>query len=385
MAKRDDIIREARGRLGIPYGLPPGPGETDCSLYVRDVFEAVGLPFSPGVRVAEQERQDTVPIGWDEVLPGDLLYFEGTYDAGPPSADGHIASHIGISLGASTHRMLNAVEPASKETRIDTPYWQEHIFEARRHPALMTNQVENMPESMPRGVDVASYQGNPDWAAVAASGIAFAFTKATEGTSYVNPTFARNWSEIKAHHMARGAYHFARPDANNPEVEAEHFIGAVMAQGIETGDLLALDLEDGSGDLSSWTLRFLQHVKRLAGFDPLVYTSAGFANTHHLAALPEIGERGLWLASWQATLPAPPEPWGLVAFHQYTDSAQVPGIAGAVDGDRFNGPVDRIHLYGKPAGGTPPPPDPPPSQPVTRAELQAIYDQLGALLKRMPD
>jgi cell wall-associated NlpC family hydrolase len=43
MTTRDDIIREARARLGIPYGLPPGPGETDCSLYVLDVFKAAGI------------------------------------------------------------------------------------------------------------------------------------------------------------------------------------------------------------------------------------------------------------------------------------------------------------------------------------------------------
>jgi hypothetical protein len=135
--RRDAIIAAARARLGIPYGIPPGPGETDCSLYVRDVYEAAGVPFPTGVRVAEQERQASVPIGWGDILPGDLLFFEGTYDAGPPSADGHIASHIGISLGAGTHKMLNALEPVSAETRIDTPYWQEHIFEARRHPALV--------------------------------------------------------------------------------------------------------------------------------------------------------------------------------------------------------------------------------------------------------
>jgi predicted chitinase len=149
---RARILAEARARLGIPYGLPPGPGETDCSLYVRDVYEATGLPFSPGVRVAEQERQDTVPINWNEVLPGDLLFFEGTYDAGSPSADGHIASHVGISLGAGTHRMLNAVEPVSTETNIATPYWQAHIFEARRHRALMAVQPAD-PEAAPSAAD----------------------------------------------------------------------------------------------------------------------------------------------------------------------------------------------------------------------------------------
>lgn len=140
--KRDEIIAAARARLGIPYALPPSPpATTDCSLWVRDVFEAVGLPFSPGVRVAEQERRDTVKIDFSEVLPGDILTFEGTYDAPDPdpnnNPDGHIASHIGISLGAGTFRMLNALEPRSAETRIDTPYWQSKILDARRHPALV--------------------------------------------------------------------------------------------------------------------------------------------------------------------------------------------------------------------------------------------------------
>ncbi len=379
--RRDEIIKQARALQGIPYRLEPPPdgvNNLDCSLFVLEAFKAAGVPLA-SIRTAEQIRQATVPIGWDEVLPGDLLFYTHTYDATEaPGPDGELATHVGISLGAGSHQMIDANEAHGVGVTLLSGWWQDHLLEARRAPALLTTspgEPVTVP-TMPRGVDVASYQGAPDWAAVAASGIAFAFTKATEGTNYLNPTFARNWSEIKAHNMARGAYHFARPDANNPEVEAEYFVGAVMARGIETGDLLALDLEDGSGDLSSWTLRFLQHVKRLVGFDPLVYTSAGFAAAHHLAALPEIGERGLWLAAWQSTLPSAPDPWEFVAFHQYTDSGQVPGINGNVDLDRFNGPVERIKLYGKPAGAVTPPTDPPPSQLITKAEIDAVIATL---------
>ncbi|GGV43482.1 hypothetical protein GCM10010182_80170 [Actinomadura cremea] len=38
------------------------------------------------------------------------------------------------------------------------------------------------------GVDVASYQGNPDWKAVHRDGVRFAFSKVTEATGYTNPT-----------------------------------------------------------------------------------------------------------------------------------------------------------------------------------------------------
>lgn len=393
MTLRDDILAQAQGYPPLPYRLPPGTDETDCSLFVRDIFAAAGAPFPAGVRTAEQERQASVLIGWDDVQPGDLLFFEGTYDAGPPSTDGHIASHVGISLGKGSGKMWDAHErttsTAAAGITIINPsdYWQPKLFEARRPPMLTTSPggAVTVP-NMPRGVDVASYQGNPDWAAVAASGIAFAFTKVSEDDDYTNPTFARNWSGIRSAGIARGAYHFARPDSATDAVqEADYFLSRLdSVGGLAAGDLLALDLESGSGDLGQWALDWLHRVESRVGFKPLVYTGSWFAGPHNLAAYPELGQFGLWLAAYQGSMPAPPSPWEFVAFWQYSDSGSVPGIAGNVDMSMFNGTVDRLHLYGKPAGATPPPPEPPPSQPITRADLQRIYDQIGALLERMP-
>lgn len=42
-----------------------------------------------------------------------------------------------------------------------------------------------------KGVDVSSYQGKIDWAVLAGQGICFAFIKATEGSSFVDPCFWR--------------------------------------------------------------------------------------------------------------------------------------------------------------------------------------------------
>lgn len=385
--QRAEIIAQARARLGIPYGLPPGPEETDCSLFVLDAFRAAGVPFAAGIRTAEQERQACTIIDWPDVLPGDLLFFTHTYDAKEaPGPDGELATHVGISLGAGTHRMLNAVEPVSTETRIDTPYWQSHLLEARRPPMLTTSPggAVTVP-NMPRGVDVASYQGQPDWHAVAAAGITFAITKVTEDDDYTNPTFAYNWQGIRAANLIRGAYHFARPDNVTDAVqEADYFLSRLdSVGGLAAGDLLALDLESGSGDLGQWALDWLHRVESRVGFKPLVYTGSWFAGPHNLAAYPELGQFGLWLAAYQGSMPAPPPPWEFVAFWQYSDSGSVPGIAGNVDMSMFNGPADRLHLYGKPAGGTPLLPEPPPSQPVTRAELDAVIATLTGWRERV--
>ncbi len=43
---------------------------------------------------------------------------------------------------------------------------------------------------------------------VEGSGRVFAFAKATDGVSYVDPTFAANWVAMKQAGLVRGAYHY---------------------------------------------------------------------------------------------------------------------------------------------------------------------------------
>ena len=76
------------------------------------------------------------------------------------------------------------------------------------------------------GIDVSHYQGKVDWFAVHASGAAFAFAKATEGLSVVDPLFASNWAGMRQSHLYRGAYHFGHP-GTDPEAQAAHFHSVV--------------------------------------------------------------------------------------------------------------------------------------------------------------
>ena len=203
--------------------------------------------------------------------------------------------------------------------------------------------------NLPRGIDVSNNNGFIDWNQVATAGLSFVIMKADQGDFFDDAHFPRNWREARRIGLARGAYHFADPEQSGPEASADHFISAVNTVGLETGDLLALDLELGHPGLADWAMTFLEIVEGHFGFKPLVYSSPSFIGDQNLAARSELGQYGLWLASWGVPTPPPaPAPWDIVAFHQYSDSGRVPGISGFVDLNRFNGRADRIALYGKP-------------------------------------
>lgn len=213
------------------------------------------------------------------------------------------------------------------------------------------------------GPDVASWQGAVDWGAVAASGAAFGFTKASGGSWYTNPTLEPNWAGMRAAGLARGAYHYAFESSGEPfpgagpEAEADWFLSKVTPLGIEPGDMLVLDIEEGQGDLGAWALRWLQRVEGVVGFKPLLYTGAWFSEPHGFGNHPELGDYPLWIAAYQGTPPVPPAPWTGYAFWQYTSQATAPGIVGPCDMNAFGGTREGLAAYGKPgeAPGEAPP------------------------------
>src|SRR5712692_7664826 len=147
-------------------------------------------------------------------------------------------------------------------------------------------------DAMIPGVDVSDFQGHVEWSSVAWGGRQFAFTKATEGTDVVSPTFARNWVGIRAARLIRGAYHFAKPDNKLPEAEADFFLQEVGP--LVEGDLLALDLESGSSDdVSPWALAWLKHVTVKVGFRPLLYSGTWFLEPHGCTGNNDLAQYGL--------------------------------------------------------------------------------------------
>lgn len=175
--------------------------------------------------------------------------------------------------------------------------------------------------------DVSNYQGHVDWQAVLASGRAGGIVKASEGVTYTDPTFASNWQALGTLDAVRGAYHFARPTESNPQTQAARFCSIVNAR--QPADILVLDLEVGTGNLSPWALGFLQEVERLTGVIPWIYSYAPFIKSH--LTDPALADYPLWLAAYQQNPPVCPAPWKTYTAWQHTDAATIPGITGRCD------------------------------------------------------
>jgi lysozyme len=199
------------------------------------------------------------------------------------------------------------------------------------------------------GIDVSVHQGTIGWQQVAGAGKHFAFIRATAGTLTADTQYATNRSGARAAGLTVGAYHYANPDAapNDAANEAAWFLQHAT---IASGDLLpVLDLEVSNGldaaSLTAWAQTWLAQVSAATGLRPIIYTNAGFwtssmANTDWFA---RNGYPVLWIAHWtSAAQPnVPAAGWGGNGwrFWQHSSTGTVPGIAGAVDLDRFNGTV----------------------------------------------
>lgn len=208
------------------------------------------------------------------------------------------------------------------------------------------------------GIDVSTWQGTVDWGAVRRSGRLFAFAKATEGVTYVDPTFAANRAGMAAAGMTlRGLYHFARPDNNGAAAEAAHFLQTVGT--LLPGEVPVLDLEVAPGPAAGdWAAEWMARVAQATGRTPVLYSNQAYLNgvpTSRLTGYP------LWIAAWgrdDGTVPASPpstDRWSRWTWWQYTSNATVTGVVGHVDDSLFAGSADQLAAYG---GAPAAPPDP---------------------------
>ncbi|NRQ37184.1 glycoside hydrolase family 25 protein [Nonomuraea sp. NN258] len=183
-------------------------------------------------------------------------------------------------------------------------------------PAIADTNPAN-PGQLTYGQDISHHESGHDWAS---SGAKFGIVKATESTDFVDSEFARNYAELDANGIVRGAYHYGHP-GNDPVAEAEHFLSVVNKQPAKQGDLLVLDLEttDGKsvGEVNAWAKRWLQHVESKTGVKPMLYSGWYFADTYGDG----LEQYPLWVAHYSKAkgTVTPPGDWKSVAIHQYTD------------------------------------------------------------------
>jgi lysozyme len=180
------------------------------------------------------------------------------------------------------------------------------------------------------GIDVSHYQGEVDWQAVAASGVRFAFLKATDGVDDVDPCFARNWAGARAAGILRGAYHFFRPSLDAKR-QAAHLLSVLTMDEMALPPALDVEITDG---LAPAALRdgigtWLESVQSALGCRPLVYTDPSFWRNSVAA---DFSGYPLWLACYGSEPEVPPS-WRAWTFWQHSDAGEVHGIPGQVDLD----------------------------------------------------
>jgi len=191
------------------------------------------------------------------------------------------------------------------------------------------------------GIDVSKWQGAIDWAQVRASGVAFAFIKATEGGDVADERFAENWAAARAAGVPRGAYHFyyfCRPAAEQARWFAAHVPrdrGALPP---------VLDMEwnhlsrtcphrPAPETVRAEMLAYKRAIAVHYGRWPIVYTTVDFYRDNELW---RVEGTEFWLRS-VAGHPSEVYPGQDWTFWQYTGTGVVPGIGGAADINVFGG------------------------------------------------
>lgn len=218
--------------------------------------------------------------------------------------------------------------------------------------------------AQPYGIDVYEGQGTITWSSVKSAGITFAWAKATEGTTYIDPDFAANEVNGKAAGVYMGAYDFAQPQKISPETEAEYFWNVASNYVKNDGKTFMpmLDYETfpgtvvGATSYADWANQWCADVQALAAsggvsVTPVIYISA--CNTTELSSLDAWTLP--WIANYNGDSSSTGNPWegadctedeiwgsGVWDLWQFSDDASISGVSGACDEDVFNGSSSQL-------------------------------------------
>lgn len=202
------------------------------------------------------------------------------------------------------------------------------------------------------GVDVSTWQSVIDWNSLK-SDVDFVIMRSSYGAYSKDSQISRNQSEARRLGVLRGYYHYAYPQYNTPEAEADNFLSSVGT--LQPGEVLCLDYEESTQNPSigpvDWSKRFLDRVYAKTGVKGYFYTYLYMQRSFDWSPLVNSGYP-LWLAYWDdaANFSSPTNlRWPCMTMKQYGYRTAA-GIGGNVDGDVFNGGSAEFKSYGlKPA------------------------------------
>ena len=105
--------------MGVPY-LYGGNGKygIDCSALMQKIYKAAGYTLP---RTAQTQYDAVTHIAYYEAKPGDLVFFQGTYESGT------YITHVGLYVGNGKMFHSSSGKGCCCYSSIETTYYQNHI------------------------------------------------------------------------------------------------------------------------------------------------------------------------------------------------------------------------------------------------------------------
>jgi lysozyme len=179
------------------------------------------------------------------------------------------------------------------------------------------------------GIDVSKHNGDIDFEQVSDDDYQFVFIKASEGKTYKDDAFERNYEQAREAGLKVGAYHFFRKNRTARE-QADNLLAAIRGKHLDLP--LVIDLEDDWGNgatVSRQTAidRVMEMIDILAGkgYRVMIYTNLDGYEKYYKDLL---GDHDLWLCSFTSPDLLPHLPH---VIQQFSHEGTVSGIDGNVD------------------------------------------------------
>jgi len=185
------------------------------------------------------------------------------------------------------------------------------------------------------GIDVSKHNGDIDFDRVRDDDFQFVIIKASEGKTYRDEAFERNYTGARQAGLKVGAYHFFRKNRTGRE-QAANLLGAISGKALDLP--VVIDLEDdwGNGATVSRKVtidRVLEMVGVLKdkGYQVMIYTNFDGYTKYYENVLVDCD---LWLCSF-----TPPDDLSHLphVMQQYSHEGSVDGIKGDVDLNIYRG------------------------------------------------
>lgn len=189
------------------------------------------------------------------------------------------------------------------------------------------------------GVDVSTYQGTVDWAAVKDAGVDYVIVRAAyrgyeTGRIVPDDLYEQNIRGAVDAGLHVGVYLYSQAlSEDEAREEADYLLGLI--EGLPVDYPVVYDQEEYTADQARTdgltgeqaTLNALAFCERVydAGYIPMIYTNNDWAQ--NMYDMERLDHYPIWYADYTAA----PSLTGGFAMWQYTDSGQVPGVTGPVD------------------------------------------------------